>query len=294
MNRFPKRICEHVYLLGNDFFPIYLVQGKSSHVLIEGGVSFIAPLIFDQLKNLKIPFSSISYLVVLHSHSDHVMAIPYLKKYLTNVKIAGSEYSKELLIKEKVIEKFSKEDVYFRNLFFNPFSQFEDFKKINIEEVVAEGSCIDLGNVSLEFIDSPGHSPCSLSVFIRDDDLLLISDAAGFPLKGGTIFPLYFSSFRQYIDSLEKLKAIEAKQLGIGHFGTFKKKDIEVFLEKAIKSAYCLHHFIKRQIQKGTGKGEIEEAVFRLMYQNRLKKYSKETIKECAQFIAKRSIESEE
>ncbi|MBW2617021.1 MAG: hypothetical protein JRD02_12730 [Deltaproteobacteria bacterium] len=138
---------------------------------------------------------------------------------------------------------------------------------------------------SIKVIDSPGHSPCSLSIFIRNDDLLLISDAAGFPLEGDTIFPIYFLSFKQYINTLERLKAIKAKQLGIGHFGIFKGKDTEVFLEKAIKSAYSLHNFIKRQIEKGTEKGKIEDKVFRLMYQNRLKKYSKDTIKECVQLI---------
>jgi len=258
MNAFPRRICEHVYLLGNDFFPIYFAKGKGSNVLIEGGISFITPLILKQIENLGFPFSSISCLVVLHSHSDHVMAIPYLKKYLPNVKIAGSGYSKELLSKEKVIEKFLKEDRHFCNSFSNSSSQFEDFKKINVEEVIAEGSCIDLGNVRLEFIDSPGHSPCSLSVFIRNDDLLLISDAAGFPLEGDTIFPIYFLSFKQYINTLERLKAIKAKRLGIGHFGIFKGKDVEFFLEKAIKSAYSLHNFIKRQIEKGTEKGKLK------------------------------------
>jgi len=286
----PLKISKHVFLLGCDFFCVYLVKGQRGNVLIEGGPSFIAPLILSQLKDMEIAFESVKYLVILHSHPDHVMAIPYLKKYLPNVTLVGSKYSKTLLSEESIIEDFLKRDRSFCNIFSAPFIGFEAFGNIYVEKIVANGSYIDLGDVRLNFLESPGHTLCSLSVFLKDDELLIISDAAGFPLENNIIFPAYLLTFEEYFYTLEKLKNIDAKQLGIGHFGPFKGENVKLFFRSAMQNAYRMNNFIKTNKQRGMGEKYIENNLFNI-YKSGITRYSKDIVKEYIKLIVKNSFE---
>lgn len=85
----PLQITDHITLLGSELFNLYLVRGETN-VLIEGGVSGVAYSFLNQLNQLDVPPESISHLVILHSHFDHMMVFPLLISKYPWMKVVSS------------------------------------------------------------------------------------------------------------------------------------------------------------------------------------------------------------
>ena len=73
---YPRQLTGKVFLLGNHYASIYLVKGDQFSVLVEAGLSVMAPQVVDQLEHLDISPANLKYLVLTHTHADHVMGTP--------------------------------------------------------------------------------------------------------------------------------------------------------------------------------------------------------------------------
>jgi glyoxylase-like metal-dependent hydrolase (beta-lactamase superfamily II) len=295
--RFPIKFTDYIFVLGMENFLIYLVKGKKCHALLESGVSFVVPLVLEQLDALGIDYAKIMYLVILHAHSDHVMGLPLLREHLSNAKTVGSENARRILGKEKVIKRFLIDDAKFGQHFLeaSAISSIPTQVAVNIipvDLVVGDGDLLDLGGKNdIQFIYSPGHSICGLSAYIPKDRTLLISDCAGFFLPPDEIFPLYFAGLKDYLKTLERLMSIKAKILGTAHQGIFYGNQVNKFLRDAISSTYRFRDFILERVKSGVKVDMLTQEVFEKMYRRELRMYPTETISQCAKLLVKRTMQ---
>src|SRR5512136_1766561 len=95
----PFQVTKNITLLGTEFFNLYLVKGDT-YAIIEGGVSGITYPFLKQLSELHIPPESISHLVILHSHFDHMMVFPTLNHMYPWVKIVTSRLNQAVFSSE--------------------------------------------------------------------------------------------------------------------------------------------------------------------------------------------------
>ena len=108
----PKQFSEHVWILANQGYPIFLVKGDKECALVEGGLSCSALAAMAQFQNLNVDVP-LKYLLVAHEHSDHVCGFATFKKESPELVLAGSKIAADILAKEKVMAKFVIEDKVF-------------------------------------------------------------------------------------------------------------------------------------------------------------------------------------
>jgi hypothetical protein len=48
---FPRQVAENLWILGNEYFRIYLIKGKCVCALVETGISTTGDIVLDHLKN---------------------------------------------------------------------------------------------------------------------------------------------------------------------------------------------------------------------------------------------------
>jgi 2-aminobenzoylacetyl-CoA thioesterase len=264
MNKRPEPIAitGNFYQLGTPSFPVYLSLGENA-MIIEGGTGSTYNLIVEQISRLGIDPGRIKYIALTHTHSDHIGAIPHLKKLWPHIKVAASPLAAKLLKSEKASKEFLAVDRSIAQIMLNKGDlatmphQIEDYI-FNIDQVIEEGDKIDLGGgIRWTVYDTPGHSACHISLFEEKEKTLMVGDATGFYVPGKDVFwPNYFESLELYCKSIRKLAALSANRAALCHNGVIEGH-VNEFLCKAIEATDKYHHEMMRRADAGEDHGQI-------------------------------------
>ena len=252
----PISITRNFYQLGTPSFPVYLSVGENA-MIIEGGTGSTYNLIVEQIGQLGIDPQRIKYVVPTHAHSDHIGAIPHLKKLWPHLKVAASPLASKLLQSERTAKEFLAVDRSIGQILLDKGdldslpSQIEDYV-FNVDQLIEEGDKIDLGDgVVWAVYNTPGHSSCHISLFEEKEKTLMIGDAAGFYVPEKDVFwPNYFESLESYCKSIRKLAALSAHRAALCHNGVIEGQ-VSEFLQKAIQATETYHHEMMQRINSG-------------------------------------------
>jgi len=246
----PGKITDRIEFLGTRKNCLYLLKGKEA-MIVGGGMSWTAPSLEKQFSAMDYDLNKIKWLVIPHSHFDHCGAVPYLKR-----KFPASAYCKEVFSKKKamdfmadannrMIENLGLQDEYDRlNL---------KFDNIHIDRVVAEGDTIDLGDeIEACFTKTPGHTKCSIAIYVPKLKALFPSDAAPFPTDNGRelSYPSAQYDFSLYMESLRKLTTCDADICGFDHHGVFIGRQAKEILQQGLKQAEEFENHVREQYQQ--------------------------------------------
>lgn len=245
--RTPGNICEGLWYLGVEESGIYLLEGRDSAMLISGGMSYILPEVLRQLDDYGIDPEKIDSHVILHSHFDHVGVVPYFKRRLPKIQIYSSHRAWELLAMPKAVETINTFSRLVTERMRPELSGLEyDYQWRNdiMGRPVVENDRIDLGGLEAVIYETPGHSSCSISVYVPALKALFPSDAGGIPYKD-TIFPTGNSNFTQFQSSLESLSRLEVNYLGADHYGYLVGEEAGTFIADTAKMAARMRRLIE-------------------------------------------------
>lgn len=216
-----RKLSEHVTLLGNGNFNYYLV-GTRQAALLECGCTVGAAIFLEQYKQLENP-PEVKYIVLLHSHFDHSCGLPLLQTAFPDAQVVGNAVCKKLLGKEKMVKLFFGIDGlvsqrYVEEGLVKEAPPAYDLERLEVDVVVGDGDVLPIEEgLSLKFLETPGHSPCSISAWVEPDKVMMHSDATGVRLNPEQIAPAYFGDYDSYLQSIDKLMAYPAVVAGGGH-----------------------------------------------------------------------------
>jgi glyoxylase-like metal-dependent hydrolase (beta-lactamase superfamily II) len=258
----PLVITPHLFQLGTPSFPAYLSMGEVGMIL-EGGTGPTFAVIVNQIEALGIDPKKISYIVLTHSHADHIGGVPHLKRAWPHVKLLASSAGSETLRSKELLKEFLLVDLGIAQLM-KAKGEIERFPAMierycfETDSVVKEGDRIDLGaGIVWEVHDTQGHSACHISLYEAKEDTLAIGDATGFYVPEKDVFwPNYFQSLEMYCDSMRKLSSLPARRAVLSHNGVIQS-DVKDHFRKAMSATENYHSELLQRI----GMGEIPEKV---------------------------------
>ena len=254
----PCDISESLQLLGAWPNCLYLLKGEEA-MIIGGGMSWIAPALENQFAAMDFDFSRIRYLVITHSHFDHCGAVPYLKRKFPQVKILASAYAQRVFSLKKAVQFIAAMND--RMLEISGAEREAGrlnlkFEGIQVDQTIVEGDLIDLGNgITVRFLETPGHTQCSLAASVPYLKILFPSDAAAFPTFDGKglAHPSPQYDFRLFRESLKKLSALEVEILAFEHHGFLRGAEARQFLVRAMEKTEEDRKFITEKVQSPEG-----------------------------------------
>ncbi len=264
---FPRPLTDKVTLLGDDYFNLYLLKGETCAIL-DGGVSALTNLVLKQLHELHVSFESISHLVILHSHFDHMMAFPPLLERFPWLKVVTSELNRPIFSDERIVNKIYDADrrITLGMMGKGLLSEAPTLcakTPFPLDVPVAEGSKLSLGKgVEVIFLETPGHSPDSLSAHLETEGTLFCSDAAGFFIPPDFFRPNYWFSLEEAERSLRRMATMAPRMLCKGHYGAVEGREaVKYHLEKAHRSLKDFESLVLEKIQSGKSVEEISQEV---------------------------------
>ncbi|MFX0136636.1 MAG: MBL fold metallo-hydrolase [Candidatus Hodarchaeota archaeon] len=176
---------------------LYLIVGSHSALLIDTGCGLfpLKPIIADLIKDKK--------LMVLntHSHFDHIGGNHEFREvYIHNEELKSLSTSFDI----SFLQNSSKEIVkrYEKRNFTIPRTN--NIKSLKDEEI------IDLGDITVIVIHTPGHSPGSVSLLTNKNELFT-GDTAHYGTMYLTknYFPIILTSISKLLDLFQKTENIE-------------------------------------------------------------------------------------
>ena len=237
--RKPGKIRDQLWFLGAEESCVYLLEGTNESMIISGGLSYLVPEILKQFEEFHIDETRIGKLLILHSHFDHGGIVPFFKRRNPKLQVYASARGWEILRMPRAIQTFNEfsHSVARRGGKEEILAGYDlDWKEGITGIPVFEGDRIDLGNLDVLVMETPGHSSCSISVYVPRLRALFPSDAGGIPYRD-MIIASGNSNFTQYQQSLEKLRNLQIDYVCADHYGYVAGEEARGFIQKTIEVA---------------------------------------------------------
>jgi glyoxylase-like metal-dependent hydrolase (beta-lactamase superfamily II) len=209
----PFQLTRNVTLLGTEHFNLYLIKGET-FAIIEGGVSGITYPFLQQLAQENVSPEAISYLIIPHSHFDHMMVFCTLKERYPWMKIVTSTLNQATFSSERILSKIFESDrkmtlALMERGLISEAPSLSSPPSFPVDLAVEEGSALDLGGgIKIKFIETPGHSPDLLSGFLEEEGILFCSDGAGFYIPPDFFRPNYWYRLDEAEKSIDRMKIL--------------------------------------------------------------------------------------
>jgi len=262
--RNPGKIREGLWALGREESRVYLLEGENESMIVSGGMSYIVPDLLREIEEFGIEEGRIRKILILHSHFDHVGIVPFFKRRHPRIEVLGSKRAWEILQMGKAIEtinEFSR-DVTKRMGREEVHSKYDlDWRNDVSGTTVSEGDRIDLGGVEISILETPGHSSCSISAYVRRWKALFPSDGGGIPFRE-TIIPSGNSNYTQFQESLEKLAALEVEYYCADHYAHVVGDEAREMARRSIEAARRHREEVETVLRS---EGDIEKATQKLV-----------------------------
>jgi metallo-beta-lactamase class B len=190
--REPMKVFDNLYYVGEKDFSAWAVTTSAGIIIIDAIYDYsVEEQIAGGLKKLGLDPSQIKYVVISHAHRDHVGGAWYLQeRFGARVMMTAADW-----------------DLLERNT--------QKWPKAKRDIVVTDGQQLTLGDTTLTFIHTPGHTPGTMSTLVPVKDNGTPHVAA---LWGGTGFNFTITPdrpasywFDEYIKSAERFRAAAAK-----------------------------------------------------------------------------------
>lgn len=215
---------------GGDCF---LIRGKGANILVDSGFAFSAGRAVEKIK-LQLQGESLDYLLLTHSHYDHAMGIPLIKKAFPDVKVIASEYCSYILSKPTARKKMYETDCKSAKAYGRtPVEDLTDLLEVDI--TLTDGETVFLGEEEVRAIALKGHTKCCMGFYFVKEKLLISCETLGIYADNMNVFPGCLIGYQITVDSIEKALALELDEILIPHSGLLYGKDISAYLNQSKK-----------------------------------------------------------
>ncbi len=122
------------------------------------------------------------------------------------------------------------------------------FKCVSVDRAAQNGDIIDIGaGVEAQIIEVPGHTRCSIAVYIPAFKMLFPSDAV--PVPAGRIRSLHYKpspqyNYRLYRQSMERMMCLDFDIVALEHHGVFTGKLARKVMTEALEYTERMREYV--------------------------------------------------
>ena len=265
-----------IYKVGVLGGEAYLVTTPERTLLFDSGFAYAAPALVDEVEAL-LDGRQLNYHFLSHSHYDHASGSVWVKKRWSQVKVLGSahaarvferpgarkticslniEAAKEALAQGRISAELASTVEYAL------------LEKFSVDETVDGSSIIDLGGITLEVLEAPGHTRCSLMLWCPDERLLFGSESLGVMLDKDIVSPACLTGYHDSLDSIAMAQALKPEHILVCHRQVISGEEATCYLINAQLWAERTARFIWVCNEMGMPKSRIAELLKELFYRD--------------------------
>lgn len=213
----------------------YLLLGHEKTALIDSGFAFCGNELVQNLED-HLHDRPLDYILLTHSHYDHISGAPYVKARWPEAQIVASAHTARVLERSSaqiVLKEMNDNAAKLYGVDAYPPAPLT----LHVDVTVDESDVLDFGDMTLEVIQTPGHTRCSIAFYSKEARLLIANETSG-TLGDGVdeVIPCHLVGHQDTLDSIKKAASLEAESLLVPHHGVVYGDDVKRYFDAAAKN----------------------------------------------------------
>ena len=196
-----------------------LFFGSEKTALYDTGMAYCGAALVENIKK-ELNGRKLDYVLLSHTHYDHLGALPFLRKEWPDLIAFGSVHGKAVLEKPSALALIRRLGNTAAIQYLGPDAAPLDYDDalLRIDRVVGDGDMISLGDRHIKVFETKGHTNCSLAYFLIEDSILFASESTGVMINGRNMVASIMTGYGDAIESIEKCRAIGAQHIFTPHY----------------------------------------------------------------------------
>ena len=235
----------------------YLIPYKQKKaILVECGPGSTLPILKSKLADFNFEIEDITHVLLTHIHLDHAGAAGWFAKH--GAQILVHEVGAPHMINPERLLRSAKQ-IYGDEM----DSLWGEFLPVDENRITSlkDGNIIEIGNLKITAINTPGHANHHMSYLL--DDICFSGDVGGVRIRVPNSSLLQLPTpppefhFERWIQSIKKLEKLSFNQIAPTHFGIFS--DAKWHLKEVRKNLVRINEFFEETMPSALSKEEFRK-----------------------------------
>ena len=247
----------------------YLLVGDNTAILCDSGFAFAGEKLAQNVKEI-LGDRKLDFILLTHSHYDHVLGAPYVKKLYPQAKTVAGEYAAKIF--EKPSAKALMRELDKNNAVAHGVLEYEDLiDNIAVDIAVKDNDVITLGDLKFTVLALPGHTKCSVGFYLNDNKLLIGCETLGLYTGEDDVMPCFLVGYEMAKSSIKRVMAMDIETILVAHYGLLDKQQTKTYLQKSLENAIDVTEDILDMLEGGADDQEAFEYFSDRFYKGKLK-----------------------
>ena len=253
-----------------------LICGSRKTALLDCGMAYCGRQTVSNLKRQMeaLGREKLDYVLLSHSHYDHIGALPYILRAYPDAEVFGSSHCARILRRHSAHALMRELGEKARDLYVPGSTEEIPIDGLRVDHVLLDGDSLFLGGggcrteaEQIVAYETGGHTQCSMSFLVKPLDLLFASESTGIIESGvcslsegrGYIHTPILKTFNQALQSMKKCRDLHPSHLCLPHFGMVPDSFIEQYWEDFSVECENRVRFVRQLKEAGLSDEEMLE-----------------------------------
>lgn len=235
-----------------------LISGSSKNALLDTGMAYCGEqMIMNVKEQLKKTGGTLDYILLSHTHYDHMGALPLVLREWPEAVVCGAPYCKRVFDSPGARKKMEELSLVAWKKYTGTAPESFDMNGLRLDLPLDESSIISLGEESIRAFSTKGHTDCSMTYALEPDGILFTSESTGVLESSSYMHIPILKSYKDSMESLEKCRKYPVRVLISPHYGVVPGFFTEDYWEMFRQGAEDKKDFIRELYENGLGEEDM-------------------------------------
>lgn len=234
-----------------------LILGSEKTALYDCGMACFADNLIENLKTvLNAEGKTLDYILLSHTHYDHIGALPYVLQVWPEAQVCGLQKAKEVFAHPNARATMERLGNNAKALYGMEGIEITA-AGMRVDRVLADGDSISLGAETITAYETKGHTDCSASYLLSPEKILFTSESTGMQVTSMLVQTSPLKSYDDCFASAARLKTFDVNDLILPHYGRLPSFRNQTYFDDFIKEAELEQHMLEEAIRQGLSDDEL-------------------------------------